>query len=592
MGNHDKSTFFQRGGYSLNSLFVRFIAVSLVIWLVDYAPSQAAKRVALVIGNSAYSHAGRLANPLNDAVLIGGKLTNLGFEVLLHTDVKYEEFNDVLRDFQKAIEGAEAAVLFYAGHGIQFKKDNYLLATDADIRDEHDIANSGHKLSNIIELMERSVPLSLAFVDACRDNPMANELANKLGSKSRSLGVGRGLAPSIQYSNSLIAFATKPGAIAADGDGKNSPFSSALAKHMETANIEVSTMLKRVTSDVLAQTSQKQRPEVVASMDSEFYFFRNKAVTPTVGAPETEEQNELLATKALRDAMASNSPIAFKTIMDLYPGTHAFDIAAQLHKQLIKNITDKQVTKSKARQQVSVSAAELLDRLNKAQKQDTTVKSTSLTPEDVENSLGLEIDGYKKVQNALNMLGFDAGNADGVFGGKSRNALKSFQVSKHIEQTGFIDNSSLLSLIKVFEETPKNYDGLWELEVHRINPYLDDPQLINLRTLLSTARLRLRNSELNIVDWQNLAGESRFSKDNPFARFKGSIDKNGKFSIALDADYLFVIKRVKSVKIKGTLPPFVAYDATLKFSGGRLEVIDSKNEIRVRVELRRVKEDT
>lgn len=572
--------------------FIRILLIVLPMVLVWFAgQAYAAKRVALVIGNSSYERIGKLANPINDAVLLGGKLTNLGFDVLLHTDLKFNEFSDVLRQFETELEGAEAALFFYAGHGMQFRKENYLLATDANLRDEHDVSTSGRDLKSIIEIMERKVPLSLVFVDACRDNPMANQLVDRLGSKSRSLGIGRGLAPVEHTANTLIAFATKPGAIAADGDGKNSPFTASLAQHIETANIEVSTMLKRVTRDVLERTEHKQRPEVVASMDSEFYFFQNEIAPQATVTYDSDAQKELLATKALQNAMVINSPISFQAVIDAFPGTNASDIADQLLKQKLDTLAKQQKKATSSNQQVAISAADLLKKLDAAQSSDTVTEVVSLTPEDVETSLGLDKDGFKKIQNALNMLGFDAGVADGVFGGKSRKALKSFQVANRIEQTGFIDNASLLHLIKVFEETPKTYDGLWNLEVHRFNPHPEDPAHINMRTLLSSAQMRIRGSEINIVNWQNQAGDSRGDNRNPFAKFSGNLASNGRFTMRFDADYLFSKKRIKNVQIKGTLPQFVAYDAQLEYRGARLEYVGPKDEMWVRIELKRIDND-
>ncbi|WP_269580709.1 caspase family protein [Roseibium sp. Sym1] len=547
------------------------------------------KRVALVVGNSSYRHAAPLDNPINDANLIANKLTDLGFQVHLVRDASFSGFTDALRAFEEDLQSASTGMFYFAGHGMQFREENYLLSTDAKIIDQQDVVTSGKNLNSIIQMMEARVPLSLVFIDACRNNPFADNLRKKLASRARALGLNRGLAVPERTANSLVAFATKPNEVALDGDSDNSPFTIALAKHITTPNIEVSTMLKRVTRDVLDLTGQKQRPEVVASMSSEFYFFHNSALIAPVVTYDNDVEREAAATLALREAVGNNTILGYRTIIERFPKTMASDVADKLLKDLQKQTIEQgQAAQSQQGSDLSVSTQTLLDRIGEASRTGATVTVASASPEQIERGLGLGAEGYKKVQAALNMLGHDAGTADGVFGTKSRSAMREFQVASRIEDTGFIDQETLVQLIRVFEETPKAYDGIWALEVHRFNPHPEDPYQINGRTLLSSARLRFREDQFFLLDWKNYAGESRNDDRNPFANFRGVVSNGNKLSMRLEADFLFQKKKTRTVEIRGTMPQFVAYDSRLNFNGPRLERVGPKDETWVRLELKRL----
>ncbi|WP_298963738.1 caspase family protein [uncultured Roseibium sp.] len=545
-------------------------------------------RVALVVGNASYRHATQLSNPINDATLIADKLTDLGFRVHLVRDASFEKFTAALRKFETDLKSASTGMFYYAGHGMQFREENFLLATDAAIIDQQDVVTSGKNLNEIIGMMETHVPLSLVFIDACRNNPFADNLRQKLAGRARALGLSRGLAIPEQTANSLVAFATKPNEVALDGDTHNSPFTTALAKHIVTPNIEVSTMLKRVTRDVLEATGHQQRPEVVASMSSEFYFFHNSALVAPVVSYDNDVEREAAATLALKEAVRNNTVIGYRTILEQFPKTAASDVADSLLKELQQEKTSGTSRASQEQTELTVSAQTLLDRMSEASRTGAPLTVASTAPDVIEQSLGLGIEGYRKIQTALNMLGHDAGTEDGVFGAKSRSALREFQIATKIEDTGYVDQKALLQLIKVFEETPKVLDGLWQLQVHRFNQHPEDPHQVNARTHLSSADLRFRDGQFFLLDWTNLAGASRQDDRNPFANFRGVVSQDKKLTLRLEADYLFGKRKVRSVEILGTLPDFVAYGSTLGFTGPRLERNGPKDEMWVRIELKRI----
>lgn len=222
--------------------------------------SQGGKRVALVIGNSNYQFSSKLANPGNDAQDISATLRQLGFEVVEGRDLDRRGMDDAIRQFSRKLDGAGLAILFYSGHGVQVSERNYLIPIDAKIERAADLNLDAFDLQRIIDQMETEKRVNLIFLDACRDNPLTRSLARNAGGGTRSAAVSMGLAPVQSAAGTLIAYATQPNNVALDGDGRNSPFTTALLKHMVVPNLEVELMMKQVRLDVMAATREKQIP--------------------------------------------------------------------------------------------------------------------------------------------------------------------------------------------------------------------------------------------------------------------------------------------------------------------------------------------
>ena len=232
------------------------------------------KKVALVLGNSAYENTAQLANPKNDADSIGSMLEKLGFKVVKGLDLTKAGMELSIREFVRELPGADVALFFYAGHAIQVNGTNYLIPIDAALEDSTAIDFETINFNVILNFMNESERTSIALLDACRNNPLARNFSRKLG-KSRSAFVGRGLAaPTTGEGQLLISFATSPGEVALDGEGKNSPFTAALLEHMETPGLEIELMLKRVKADVFAETEGSQSPWNNSALRKEFYFAR------------------------------------------------------------------------------------------------------------------------------------------------------------------------------------------------------------------------------------------------------------------------------------------------------------------------------
>ncbi len=179
------------------------------------------KRVALVIGNGAYAHAPALTNPKHDAEDMAAALRGLGFTVILGIDLDKRAMDKKVLEFEGALSGADAGVFHYSGHGLQVAGVNYLVPIDAELASAAALRIEAVRLDFVQETMEREAKTNILFLDACRNNPLARNLARALG--TRSADIGRGLAATEAGLGTLIGFSTQPGNVALDGAGRTSP---------------------------------------------------------------------------------------------------------------------------------------------------------------------------------------------------------------------------------------------------------------------------------------------------------------------------------------------------------------------------------
>ena len=260
-------------------------ASTKLAWLVGCLciglAASANERVALVIGNAAYEHVPPLTNPRNDAQDMAGLLGRLGFAVTEGLDLAEDAMEDRIRAFARRAKAAEVALVFYAGHGMQVDGVNYLLPVDAQLKDEADLLFEAVALDIVLKSMGTGT--NLVFLDACRDNPFARGWAGT----GRSAAVGRGLTrvEGASASGMFIAFATDPDSVAADGESRNSPFTAALKRHIETPGLEVNSLLTEVRKTVLASTGNVQRPWSNSSLSAEFYFVPGSGAAPRIPTP-------------------------------------------------------------------------------------------------------------------------------------------------------------------------------------------------------------------------------------------------------------------------------------------------------------------
>ncbi|MDA9430573.1 caspase family protein [Bradyrhizobium sp. CCBAU 51627] len=241
------------------------------------APAARSTRMALVIGNGAYLHVRALPNPPNDARAVAKSLRDIGFTVSEGVDLNRAAMQKMTRDFLREAARAQVALVYYAGHGVQIDGRNYLIPVDAELKAGSGMTETMIDMDTIMAGLDDQVRTNILIFDACRNNPMAQQVAS--AGSSRGIEGASGLAaPSSLGSGAtlgagtLIAFATAPGQVALDGEGANSPFSAALSRHIGTPGLEVQQMLTRVRAEVVSTTKNKQVPWSNSSLLGEVYL--------------------------------------------------------------------------------------------------------------------------------------------------------------------------------------------------------------------------------------------------------------------------------------------------------------------------------
>jgi WD40 repeat protein len=228
------------------------------------------RRVALVIGNSAYRNVQHLANPSNDADLIGAALRRTGIEdVTVAHDLDREGMVAALRTFARKADAADWAVIYYAGHGIEIGGTNYLIPVDAKLETDRDVPEEAISLEQLQSKLVGAHKLKLIVLDACRNNPFISQM--KMVAANRS--VDRGLTRFEPTGATLVVYAAREGTTAKDGDGKDSPFALSFAKRIVEQGVEINMALRFVRQDVLVTTGRQHEPFVYGSLPPEAFYF-------------------------------------------------------------------------------------------------------------------------------------------------------------------------------------------------------------------------------------------------------------------------------------------------------------------------------
>nr|WP_163874564.1 caspase family protein [Rhizobium laguerreae]NEH90303.1 CHAT domain-containing protein [Rhizobium laguerreae] len=415
---------------------IRLACLSLLVFTIigslDAAAAEGGRRLALVIGNSIYEAAGALPNAARDARAFGAFLSTQGFDADIVVDANRSQLAEAVARFSRKITADDVALFYYAGHGMQLRGENYLVATNARLTSEFDVAAETLALEDVVRVMEGKAKIALVFLDACRNNPLANRLNEEVEGASRSLAT-RGLAPiETESAGTMVAFAAAPGQVAADGRGENSPFTTALVNHLASPGIEIGTAFKRVIHDVRIATDGKQSPQILSSLSLEFYFApalqqseQAPVVTPAID-PKTME-----AEADFQKALRLNTPRIWTFFLAKHRSGEKADVA---------------------RQMLSVM-------------QPNTVASLLFpTPEQRENELTLDKAKRSEIQLALAAKGFGTGNVDGVFGAQTRRAITDYQKSAGIADTGYFNEPTAKAL---GIDVVKAADGLYSSPMAR-----------------------------------------------------------------------------------------------------------------------------
>jgi len=256
-----------------------FLAL-LALWL-SLAPASADTRVALVIGNGAYVSTAQLPNPSHDAEDVAASLKRSGFEVFQGIDLRQADMQDLTIRFARAASRADVALFYYSGHAMQYNGVNYLMPVDAVLTDEADLKRFV-RVDDIVNDLQQAKNLRILVLDSCRDNPLAETLKR---SATRAASIGRGLSKVEAPRGTIVSFSTQSGQVAADGTGRNSPYTTAFLKHIEEPQ-EIGDVFRDISSDVYDSSGKSQLPELSLSIIGKFYLNGPVSVTVAPAAPQ------------------------------------------------------------------------------------------------------------------------------------------------------------------------------------------------------------------------------------------------------------------------------------------------------------------
>ncbi|KUM27470.1 hypothetical protein AU467_17540 [Mesorhizobium loti] len=437
-----------------------FILFVLAAFGAQAATPEAAKRVALVIGNSKYVNAVPLPNPANDAQLIASTLRNAGFEVIEGVDQDNQGMHNLISRFTEESYNADLAVIFYAGHGMQVDGKNYLIPVDAELTSPAYLKTRTVQIDEFMAALPPDPAVGVIILDACRDNPLARTLAASLP-KSRSLGAG--LAPveakadGVGTGGVLIAYATDPGAIAFDGNGVDSPYSLALAKHLTEPGVEIQSALTRVRGEVTEATQGRQRPWHNASLGREVFLGKPaaeaapvapaatdaKTTTAPAPAPVASEPPSWEVEQRLWDEASKKNAIPFyEAYLDQFPNGR-FATVAKLN---IDQLKDPKANKQVAALDTNKADANAGSAVRTSVGITDEMKQTPGT-EQTEGAIGLDRDGRIDLQLRIEALGNELGQVDGNIGPKTRQAIGVWQGKNGLPQTTYLTGEQLAFLV-------------------------------------------------------------------------------------------------------------------------------------------------
>ncbi|MDO9418535.1 caspase family protein [Pararhizobium sp.] len=296
-------------------------ALSLTI-VVFHADGAEAKRVALLIGNEKYESTAALKNPANDVELMKQSFESAGFDTVTTVhDLGRSSMVKALRDFEDQSVGAEVAVVYYSGHAMEMNGINYLVPVDAVLSSDRDVEDESVAIDRVQRSLEGATKLKLFILDACRNNPFSQSMTRSIGTRAVTRGLAR-VEP--ESADTLIAFASKAGTTALDGEGNNSPFATALAKYLTEPGLDVRIALGKVRDEVVQATSREQEPFVYGSLGGAQIFLNIKEVNITVQGDAKQEVSPTGQSEAAAD-WQNIRDLADKELLDVFIAKHGSD---------------------------------------------------------------------------------------------------------------------------------------------------------------------------------------------------------------------------------------------------------------------------
>jgi hypothetical protein len=308
---------------------VRSLTALVILFLCCASESALAnRRVALVIGNSSYLNVPSLPNPANDAAAIAQMFKTAGFDIVeSRRDLRNSELRRVLNNFFDSARDADYAVVYYAGHGIEIDGSNYVVPVDALLERDRDVYDETISLDRIVQSIEPARQLRLVILDACRENPFSQSMKRTIATR----GISRGLARVDPMTpNTLVAFAAKAGSTAEDGNGKHSPFTTAILNHLTAPGLDLRKAFGIVRDEVMAATNNKQEPYVFGSLGGADVALVPAPVVPVALAPPAPSAQEI-ATEVRREYEFAER-IGTKEVWDYFLQAHSTGFYADLAK--------------------------------------------------------------------------------------------------------------------------------------------------------------------------------------------------------------------------------------------------------------------
>ncbi len=256
---------------------VQWALLLCTLWGLVIAGASAAhaeRRVALVIGNASYNGMPALQNPRNDANDVAAALRDLGFEVMVSTDMKRADVRDVLAKFSSMAAGADTALVYYAGHALEVRGQYYLVPVDATIEAGSNLRYVMMPVADLRDVISGAKGLRVMIFDACRNDPIegAANLTPEAARAARREEVQKALAGAEGGKGMVVAYATAPFDVAEDGKARNSPFTATLLKWLKEPGIEIRSLFRKVSSEVYADTGGRQMPEITLAMQGDYFF--------------------------------------------------------------------------------------------------------------------------------------------------------------------------------------------------------------------------------------------------------------------------------------------------------------------------------
>jgi uncharacterized caspase-like protein len=402
-----------------------FVAIAWTCCLANQ-PALAGKRVALVIGNSGYQSVAALANPVNDAAAMADMFKKAAFDVVVsRRDLKSQDMRRALREFTDSARGADIAVVYFAGHGLEVDGSNYVVPVDAVLERDADVDDEAVSLNRILVAAEAASKLRLIILDACRDNPFAKRMKRTLASRAVSRGL---VGVEANRPNTFIAFAAKEGSTAADGDGEHSPFTTALLKHLTRPGLDIRKAFGYVRDDVMGATGNQQEPYTTNSLGGNDVALVTAPETPPPPPPAPVLNSNADVRRDYELAERVGTMEAWGSFIEAHPSGFYTDLAKAQRNKLVETRRGKPSDDTKI---VAAEPARPAETRTGSDRPDqpkiaALPPPSAVTPEPPKPAGPAPQEISRSLQTELRRVGCKAGDIDDEWSASARKALSLF----------------------------------------------------------------------------------------------------------------------------------------------------------------------